>query len=412
MLPEVLPTVDPELGALVHAELGPHEVAGPHLDHGRPDQPRQNGAGRWRRTSTEPADAEPRQLGRRPGPRRRRGPTRHRAGCAAGAADRPRGAVAVDESMATEPAARVGRRRLRRHPPPPPRRHLPAARHHRPQAGPRRRRERPRRHARFAGSLGTQVVKVFDLVAARTGLRDHEAVTAGYDPVTEPVEPGRPQGLLPGRPADQIRVTGDPTGRLLGAQLVGRNGTEIAKRVDIYAAALFHAMSVDRHLRPRPLLHPAARLPVGRRADRRPGLGPRPRTPASDERHERNRSADGAVRLCPQRRPVQLAAGLAATHADGRVRVLSAAPTRSPGGSGGAGVAAPSWGSIGPTRPRPGSATSCSTKADVVVTLKPGLDLPLPPGAVLQTWTLPEPDRWDIDVIRPLRDHLRQRVDD
>ena len=27
----------------------------------------------------------------------------------------------------------------------------------------------------FAGSLGTQVVKVFDLVAARTGLRDHEA---------------------------------------------------------------------------------------------------------------------------------------------------------------------------------------------------------------------------------------------
>ena len=27
----------------------------------------------------------------------------------------------------------------------------------------------------FAGSLGTQVVKVFDQAAARTGLRDHEA---------------------------------------------------------------------------------------------------------------------------------------------------------------------------------------------------------------------------------------------
>ena len=37
---------------------------------------------------------------------------------------------------------------------------------------------------RFAGSLGTQVVKVFDLVAARTGLRDHEAVAARYQPVT------------------------------------------------------------------------------------------------------------------------------------------------------------------------------------------------------------------------------------
>src|SRR3974390_2142497 len=33
----------------------------------------------------------------------------------------------------------------------------------------------------FAGSLGTQVVKVFDQAAARTGLRDHEAAPAGLD---------------------------------------------------------------------------------------------------------------------------------------------------------------------------------------------------------------------------------------
>jgi hypothetical protein len=43
-----------------------------------------------------------------------------------------------------------------------------------------------------------------------------------------------------------IRVTGDDdSGLLLGAQLIGRRGAEIAKRVDIYATALFHAMSVD-----------------------------------------------------------------------------------------------------------------------------------------------------------------------
>ncbi len=36
----------------------------------------------------------------------------------------------------------------------------------------------------FAGSLGTQVVKVFDMAASRTGLRDHEALAAGFDPVT------------------------------------------------------------------------------------------------------------------------------------------------------------------------------------------------------------------------------------
>jgi NADPH-dependent 2,4-dienoyl-CoA reductase/sulfur reductase-like enzyme len=34
----------------------------------------------------------------------------------------------------------------------------------------------------FAGSLGTQVVKVFDLAVARTGLRDPDARQAGFDP--------------------------------------------------------------------------------------------------------------------------------------------------------------------------------------------------------------------------------------
>ena len=33
----------------------------------------------------------------------------------------------------------------------------------------------------FAGSLGTQIVKIFDHAAARTGLRDHEATAAGFD---------------------------------------------------------------------------------------------------------------------------------------------------------------------------------------------------------------------------------------
>ena len=37
-------------------------------------------------------------------------------------------------------------------------------------------------HRQFAGSLGTQVVKIFDQAAARTGLRDHEAAPAGFEP--------------------------------------------------------------------------------------------------------------------------------------------------------------------------------------------------------------------------------------
>ena len=99
---------------------------------------------------------------------------------------------------------------------------------------------------RYAGSLGTQVVKVFDLVAARTGLREHEAVSAGYRPGTSQSSPDDHKAYYPGAQPISIRVTGDlDTGRLLGAQLVGARGTETAKRVDTYAAALFHAMTVD-----------------------------------------------------------------------------------------------------------------------------------------------------------------------
>ena len=101
-------------------------------------------------------------------------------------------------------------------------------------------------HARYAGSLGTQVVKVFDLVAARTGLREHEAVGAGYEPVSSTATPDDHKAYYPGAQPITIRVTGDRnTGKLLGAQLIGARGTETAKRVDTYAAALFHGMTVD-----------------------------------------------------------------------------------------------------------------------------------------------------------------------
>ncbi|MFI6549473.1 FAD-dependent oxidoreductase [Streptomyces prunicolor] len=100
----------------------------------------------------------------------------------------------------------------------------------------------------FAGSLGTQVVKVFDLVAARTGLRDHEAADTGRDwtPATTASHPDDHKAYYPGATPISIRVTGDTaSGLLLGAQLVGRRSAEISKRVDTYATALFHGMPVD-----------------------------------------------------------------------------------------------------------------------------------------------------------------------
>jgi NADPH-dependent 2,4-dienoyl-CoA reductase/sulfur reductase-like enzyme len=98
----------------------------------------------------------------------------------------------------------------------------------------------------FAGSLGTQVVKIFDQAAARTGLRDHEAATAGYDPVTTETAADDHKAYYPGSHRITIRVTGDrTTGRLLGMQLFGHKNAEIAKRTDIAATAIYHGMTVD-----------------------------------------------------------------------------------------------------------------------------------------------------------------------
>lgn len=100
--------------------------------------------------------------------------------------------------------------------------------------------------ARFAGSVGTQVVKVFDVVAARTGLREHEAAAAGYAPATMQAVADDHKRYYPGAQPISFRITGDrDSGRLLGAQLVGRLGTETAKRVDTYATALFAGLTID-----------------------------------------------------------------------------------------------------------------------------------------------------------------------
>jgi NADPH-dependent 2,4-dienoyl-CoA reductase/sulfur reductase-like enzyme len=98
----------------------------------------------------------------------------------------------------------------------------------------------------FAGSLGTQVVKIFDQAAARTGLRDHEATAAGFDPVTVAAQADDHKAYYPGSHRIAMRVTGDrATGRLLGLQLFGHRHAEIAKRIDIAATAIYNNMTVD-----------------------------------------------------------------------------------------------------------------------------------------------------------------------
>jgi NADPH-dependent 2,4-dienoyl-CoA reductase/sulfur reductase-like enzyme len=100
--------------------------------------------------------------------------------------------------------------------------------------------------AEFAGSLGTQVVKVFELAVARTGLRDQDAREAGLDPITVGSVEFDHKAYYPGAHQLHLRITGDRRiGRLLGAQLLGDQRAQVAKRIDIPATALFHHMTVE-----------------------------------------------------------------------------------------------------------------------------------------------------------------------
>ena len=99
---------------------------------------------------------------------------------------------------------------------------------------------------KFQGSLGTQAVKIFDLVAARTGLRDSEAVLAGFDPVTVEFEAWDHKAYYPGAEKLSIRLTGDRAGKeLLGAQMMGHKHSEVSKRIDVFASAIYNRMRID-----------------------------------------------------------------------------------------------------------------------------------------------------------------------
>ena len=101
-------------------------------------------------------------------------------------------------------------------------------------------------NASFAGSLGTQSVKLFDKVVAATGLREVDARAAGFDPFSVDHTANDHKAYYPNAKAMVLRVVGDRgSHRLLGAQMVGAWGTEVSKRVDIFATAIFNRMSVE-----------------------------------------------------------------------------------------------------------------------------------------------------------------------
>ncbi|GAB2706582.1 FAD-dependent oxidoreductase [Nocardia thraciensis] len=99
-------------------------------------------------------------------------------------------------------------------------------------------------YATFPGVVGTAVSKVCDLEVARTGLREKDARAAGLQFVAVTIESTSRSGYFPGSAPMTVKMLAERyTGRLLGAQIVGREGA--GKRVDIAAVALTARMTVE-----------------------------------------------------------------------------------------------------------------------------------------------------------------------
>ena len=89
----------------------------------------------------------------------------------------------------------------------------------------------------YKGTIGSTVIKVFDLTAACTGLNEKAAKAAGiaYERIVGYW--GNHAGYYPGAENMLVKVLFAPdTGRILGAQIVGSAGVD--KRIDVFATAI------------------------------------------------------------------------------------------------------------------------------------------------------------------------------
>lgn len=96
----------------------------------------------------------------------------------------------------------------------------------------------------FPGVIGTAVTKVCEYEVARTGLNECEAERAELDAFPTVIEGTSRAAYYPESAPVRVKlVTEQGTGRLLGGQIVGREGA--AKRIDVLAACIWNAMTVE-----------------------------------------------------------------------------------------------------------------------------------------------------------------------
>lgn len=96
----------------------------------------------------------------------------------------------------------------------------------------------------FRGGLGTGIFKVFDMAVAQTGLTEKEARREGYEVVVcHNIKPDKPE-YFHGQEMVIKAVADKKTGKVLGAQIIGKIGVD--KRIDVFATAItFGAKAED-----------------------------------------------------------------------------------------------------------------------------------------------------------------------
>ncbi|HHU62760.1 MAG TPA: CoA-disulfide reductase [Clostridiales bacterium] len=90
----------------------------------------------------------------------------------------------------------------------------------------------------FKGCLGTSIMKIFDLTLAKTGLTEKEAKDEGLDYEISYTHSANHAEYFPGSRLMSIKLIWEKgTKRVLGAQIVGREGVD--KRIDVLATAIY-----------------------------------------------------------------------------------------------------------------------------------------------------------------------------
>ena len=102
------------------------------------------------------------------------------------------------------------------------------------------------KHVSIEGVVGTSVFRVFEYEVARTGLSLAEAQKAGFEAVSNSIQSSsRAHSYGDGHPI-WVNLIGDKkSGRLLGAQIIGKEGA--ALRINGPAVALHNRMTVAQY---------------------------------------------------------------------------------------------------------------------------------------------------------------------